>query len=167
MAAPFLLQTGFSLTDVGAIQSGVGLIATIGGVLLGGAFMSRIGINKSLWIFGALQAASNFGYFVLAQVGKNYALMVGAILIEHLCAGLTIAALVGFIMSLCNPSFSATQYALLSSLEAAGRNIVTAPVGMLAKSTGWPMFFLITCAAALPGLLLLPAFAPWNNRDHA
>ncbi len=162
MATPFLLQTGFTQTDIGAIQGGMGLFATIVGALLGGALLSRWGINRSLWIFGGLQAVSNLAYFVLAQLGKNYPFMVLTINIENFCAGLGTAAFIAFFMSLCNPRFSATQFALLSSLMAVSRDILVAPAGKIAEATGWPGFFLLSIAAAIPGLLLLPFFAPWN-----
>jgi PAT family beta-lactamase induction signal transducer AmpG len=164
MSTPFLLQTGFTQTDIGAIQGGMGLVATIVGTLAGGAILSKLGINRSLWIFGALQAVSNLAYLVLAQAGKNYSFLVLTINIENFCAGLGTAAFVAFLMSLCNPRFSATQYALLSSLMAVSRDILVAPAGTLAKATGWPLFFLISIVAALPGLLLLPVFAPWNPK---
>jgi PAT family beta-lactamase induction signal transducer AmpG len=143
----------------------MGLLASIVGALSGGAILSKIGINRSLWVFGALQAVSNFAYFLLAQVGKNYQLLVLTINIENFCAGLGNAAFVAFLMSLCNQRFSATQYALLSSLMAVSRDILVAPAGRIAEATGWPSFFLISIAAALPGLLLLPIFAPWNPRS--
>lgn len=162
MATPFLLQTGFSQTDIGAIQGGMGLLATIVGALLGGALLSQLGINRSLWVFGGLQAVSNLAYYILAQLGQNYPFMVIAINIENFCAGLGTAAFVAFLMSLCNPQFSATQFALLSSLMAVSRDILVAPAGQLADLTGWSLFFLISIVAALPGLLLLPFFAPWN-----
>lgn len=161
MATPFLLKTGFSQTDIGAIQGGMGLLATIVGTLVGGAVLSQIGINRSLWIFGWLQMLSNLSYYVLAQVGQNYPVMVIAINLENFCDGLGTAAFVAFLMSLCNQRFSATQYALLSSLMAVTRLIV-APSGALAQAVGWPSFFLLTLLAALPGLLLLPFFAPWK-----
>ena len=167
MSTPFLLPKtglGFSQTEIGAIQGGMGLLATIVGTLAGGAILSQIGINRSLWVFGGLQAVSNLAYLVLALVGKNYSFLVLTINIENFCAGLGTAAFVAFLMSLCNPRFSATQYALLSSLMAVSRDILVAPAGTLAKATGWPLFFLISIVAALPGLLLLPVFAPWNSR---
>ncbi|HEY9875491.1 MAG TPA: AmpG family muropeptide MFS transporter [Candidatus Obscuribacterales bacterium] len=164
MSTPFLIQTGFTQTDIGAIQGGMGLLATIVGTLAGGAVLSQMGINRSLWVFGALQAVSNLAYFVLAQAGKSYQLLVLTINIENFCGGLGTAAFVAFLMSLCNQRFSATQYALLSSLMAVSRDILVAPAGGLAKATGWPMFFIISIVAALPGLLLLPVFAPWNAR---
>jgi PAT family beta-lactamase induction signal transducer AmpG len=168
MSKPFLLPNtglGFSQTEIGAIQGGMGLLATIVGTLAGGVILSKIGINRSLWVFGILQAVSNFTYFLLAQVGKNYSFLVLTINIENFCAGLGTAAFVAFLMSLCNQRFSATQYALLSSLMAVSRDILVAPAGTLAKATGWSSFFLISIVAALPGLLLLPVFAPWNPRN--
>jgi PAT family beta-lactamase induction signal transducer AmpG len=165
MSTPFLLQTGFTQTDIGAIQGGMGLLATIVGTLAGGAILSKLGINRSLWVFGALQAVSNLAYLVLAQVGRNYPLLMLTINIENFCAGLGTAAFVAFLMSLCNQRFSATQYALLSSLMAVSRDILVAPAGQLAEVAGWPLFFLISIVAALPGLLLLPVFAPWNPRS--
>lgn len=163
MSTAFLLKTGFSQTDIGAIQGGLGLFSTIVGVLIGGAVVSRIGINRSLWVFGGFQAASNLAYFLLAQSGKNYPLLIAAINIENLCGGLATAAFVAFLMSICNQRFSATQYALLTSLMAVSRDILVAPAGRLVEITGWPIFFLITLFVALPALALLPFFAPWNG----
>lgn len=167
MSLPFLLETGFSQTDIGAIQGGMGLLATIVGVLAGGAVLSQLGINRSLWVFGGLQAISNLTYFTLAQIGQNYPFMVVAINVENFCAGLGTAAFVAFLMSLCNQRFSATQFALLSSLMAVSRDILVAPAGRIVELTGWTTFFLLTLIAALPGLLLLPLFAPWNPRPLA
>jgi PAT family beta-lactamase induction signal transducer AmpG len=164
MSTSFLLQTGFTQTDIGTIQGGMGLIATIIGTLAGGALLSQIGINRSLWIFGILQALSNLSYLVLASVGKNYQFLLAAINIENFCAGLGTAAFVAFLMSLCEQRFSATQYALLSSFMAVSRDILVAPAGALAKITGWSFFFVISFFAALPGILLLPFFAPWDKQ---
>lgn len=165
MATPFLLQSGFSQTDLGVIQGGMGLLATIVGALAGGAILSQIGINRSLWVFGGLQALSNLAYYVLAQVGQNYSLMVVAINIENFCAGLVTAAFVAFLMSCCNSRFSATQFALLSSLMAVSRDLLVTPAGKIAEVTGWSTFFLLTLIASVPGLLLLPICAPWTPRS--
>jgi MFS transporter, PAT family, beta-lactamase induction signal transducer AmpG len=165
MVTPFLLQIGFTQTDIGTIQGGMGLIATIVGALLGGVVLSRLGINRSLWIFGILQAFSNLVYFLLAQLGQNYQFMVLAINIENLCSGLATSAFVAFLMSLCNQRFSATQFALLSSLMAFSRDILVAPAGIFAKEIGWSGFFLFTLLAAVPGLILLPWFAPWKSEE--
>lgn len=162
MATAFLLQTGFSQGAVGAVQGGVGLGATIVGVLAGGAVVARLGINRSLWIFGATQAATNLAYLWLAQMGKVYGFMVAAVVVENFATGLVAAAFVAFLMSLCSMRFSATQFALLSSLNAVSRDLLLAPAGRVAEATGWTVFFAITLLAALPGLLLLPVVAPWG-----
>jgi len=164
MTTPFLIQTGFSLTDIGTVQGGLGILATIAGVLAGGAAIARIGVNRSLWVFGGLQIASNFCYLVLIYTGRNYSVLVLAVIVENVCYGLATAALVGFIMTLCNPRFSATQYALLSSLIAVGRDVLAAPSGSIAASLGWPAFFVISVVAAVPGMMLLPFFAPLSLR---
>lgn len=166
MVTPFLLQIGFSQTQIGAIQGGLGLLATLVGVLTGGAVLSQMGINRSLWVFGGLQAVSNLAYFALAQFPQSFGLLIAAINLENFCAGLGTAAFVAFLMSLCNQRFSATQFALLSSLVAVSRDILVAPAGKIAEVTGWPLFFLLTCLAALPGLVLLPWFAPWHQTSQ-
>jgi PAT family beta-lactamase induction signal transducer AmpG len=163
MATPFLLKLGFSQTAIGAIQGGMGLLATIVGTLVGGAVLSRIGINRSLWIFGGVQALSNLAYWLLALVGRNYPAMVLTINIENFCSGLGTAAYVAFLMSLCNARYTATQYALFSSLMAVSRDILVAPAGRIVEVVGWPTFFGFSLLIALPGLALLPWFAPWNS----
>ena len=165
LRAPFLVQTGFSETEIGAILGGIGLGATIVGALFGGVVVAKLGINRSLWIFGLLQAASNLMYYFQAVIGKNNNFLVLTMVIENFCTGLVTAGFVAFMMSLCSIRFSATQYALLSSLMSASRDIVVAPFGGVAESVGWPNYFLITLAAGIPGLLLLPFFAPWNRES--
>ena len=160
MTTPFLLQTGFSQTDVGTVQGGMGLLATILGIVVGGALLSRMGIYRSLWVFGLFQAGSNLVYLALAQAGLNYPLMVGTINFEYFSVGLGTAAFVAFLMSLCNHRFTATQYALLSSLMALSRDVLAAPSGRLAEATGWPVFFLISFVLALPGLAMLWVIKP-------
>jgi PAT family beta-lactamase induction signal transducer AmpG len=140
----------------------IGLVATTVGVLLGGIIMSRIGINRALWIFGVLQLLSNLGYYALAITGKDYSMLAIAIMIENTSAGLVTVATVAYLMSLCSHNFTTTQFALFSSLMALSRDVLSAPAGDWAKATGWPSFFLLSMVAALPGLLLLPLVAPWN-----
>lgn len=164
MMTPFLLQLGFTQTEIGAVQGGLGLVATILGALVGGAVISKIGIHRSLWMMGFFQASSNLTYFALAQAGQSTIMMIAAINVDNFCAGLAISALTAFLMSLCDARFSATQYALLSSLFAISRDIFSAPAGKLAEVMGWPLFFFFTFLAALPALALLPVFAPWNPR---
>jgi MFS transporter, PAT family, beta-lactamase induction signal transducer AmpG len=165
MATPFL-RVSFSQSEVGAIQGGMGIFATIVGALCGGAILSRIGINRSLWIFGGLQAVSNLSYLLLALVGKNFIGLVLTINIENFCAGLGTAAFVAFMMNLCNQQFSATQYALLSSFMSVSAKILVAPAGALAQYLGWAGFFGFSIVAAIPGLALLPFFAAWSGGNH-
>lgn len=163
MTTPFLIQAGYTQTEIGVVLGGVGLIATIVGALAGGVFVGRAGINKSLWVIVVLQALSNLSYYALSITGRNRSYMVGAIIVENFTAGLVTAALLAFLMTMCNKRFSATQFALLSSLMAASRDVLVAPAGKIAESTGWPAFFLISVAVGLPALLLLVYVAPWNG----
>jgi PAT family beta-lactamase induction signal transducer AmpG len=163
MTTPFLLKTGFTQTEVGVVFGGAGLLSTIAGSLAAGATIGRIGLNRSLWVFAVFQALSNMTYYGLSLVGRNHTYMVTAIVIENFGVGLVSSALVAYIMSMCNRRFSATQFALLSSLVAASRDILVAPGGKIAESMGWPTFFLITVGAGLPCILLLPLVAPWNS----
>ena len=163
MTTPFLLQAGFSQSEVGAVFLGVGVIATIAGVVVGGAVMGKVGINRALWLFVVFQGLSNLTYYGLSLSGKNHAFMVAAIITENFGLGLVSAGMTAYLMEMCNKRFTATQFALLSSLMAASRDILVAPAGKLVESTGWPGFFLITVAMAIPPLVLLPFIAPWSR----
>jgi MFS transporter, PAT family, beta-lactamase induction signal transducer AmpG len=165
MANPFLLERGYTLTEIGAITQALGLAATIVGVMAGGAFIARLGINRSLWVLAFVQMGSNLAYYVLALREKDLTLLTAAILVENFSGGLVTAGFVAFMMSLCSRQFSATQYALLSSFMAFARDFVAGFAGDIAKVTGWPQFFLITIAAGVPALLLLPYIAPWNRES--
>jgi PAT family beta-lactamase induction signal transducer AmpG len=161
----FLKQIGFTQTQIGSIQGGIGIVASIVGALVGGAILSKIGTNRSLWVFGILQAVSNLAYFVLAATRQTSDIsLILTINIENFCGGLATAAFVAFQMSLCNQRFSAAQYALLTSFMNFSGSFLTAPIGFLAEKVGWSQYFLISIAAGLPGLLLLPFFAPWNSK---
>jgi PAT family beta-lactamase induction signal transducer AmpG len=164
MTNPFLIQAGFTLREVGVVQGGIGLIAMILGTLTAGAIAGRVGLYRALWICGALQAASNLAYLVLAQAGNNFSVMTGTIIVESFCGGLGTAALVGFLTTLCNPRFSATQYALLSSIVAVGRDLLASPAGKFAETLGWSGFFFLSFIVSLPALALLPLFA--RNGGH-
>jgi PAT family beta-lactamase induction signal transducer AmpG len=156
LTTAFLIRgVGFSPADVGTINKGFGLVATIGGALLGGGLMVKIGLFGSLMFFGILQAVSNLSFMVLAWIGKSYIAMIAAVGFENLSGGMGTAAFVAFLMALCNHRFTATQYALLSALASFGRVFVGPPSGFLVNWVGWPQFFFITTLVALPGLILL------------
>jgi len=156
LTTTFLLRgPGFSLTEIGAINKGFGLAATIVGALAGGALMAKMRLYRALLIFGLLQALTNLGFMLLAASGKSYALMITVIGLENLCGGMGTAAYVALLMALCDRRFSATQYALLSALSAVGRVYVGPAAGYLVAGFGWQLFFLFTFFIALPGLALL------------
>lgn len=163
LTTPFMLELGFTKTDIGAVTKGFGMVATIVGTLAGGAVVARAGMKASLWLFGILQSVSTLAFLALARLGHHYPMMVAAIGLENLCSGMGTAAYVAFLMSLCNKRFTATQYALLTSLMAITRVIVGAPTGYLAKTIGWELYFLVSMLAAVPGLLLLLLYPRWTT----
>jgi PAT family beta-lactamase induction signal transducer AmpG len=156
MTTTFLLRgAGFTATEVGTINKGMGLIATIAGAMFGGTLMVKLGLFRSLMLFGLLQMVSNLSFMVLAWLGKNYGVMIFAVAFENLCGGMGTSAFVALLMALCNKKYSATQFALLSSLSALGRVLISPSSGYVIDITGWAVFFFITTLAALPGLWLL------------
>jgi len=156
LTTAFLIRgPGFSIGEVGAINKGLGLMATIFGALYGGVMLARLGLYRSLMIFGILQAISNLSFMVLAYAGKVYSIMVAAVAFENLAGGMGTAAFVAFLMALCDHRYTATQFALLSALASLGRIFVGPPSGYLSHEVGWVVFFFITFLAALPGLALL------------
>jgi PAT family beta-lactamase induction signal transducer AmpG len=156
LTTAFLLRgPGFSLTEIGAINKGFGLAATIVGALAGGALMARMRLYRALLLFGVLQALTNLGFMLLAASGKSYALMVTVIGLENLCGGMGTTAYVALLMALCDRRFSATQYALLSALSSVGRVYVGPVAGYLVAGFGWQPFFFFSFLIALPGLALL------------
>jgi len=156
LTTTFLIRgMSFSVGEVGTINKGMGLASTIIGALFGGVLMARLRLFKSLLIFGILQAVSNLSFMVLALVGKSYPLMIFTIAFENLAGGMGTAAFVAFLMVLCNHSYTATQFALLSALASLGRVFVGPLSGVLVDGMGWTVFFFTTFLFALPGLVLL------------
>ena len=156
MTTPFLIRgAGFSATDVGTVNKGFGLAALIIGAMFGGTLMVRLGLYRSLLYFGLLQAVSNLSFMLLAWQGKSYPVMIFAVGFENLTGGMGTAAFVSLLMALCNHRFSATQYALLSSLASLSRTFISPSSGYLVESVGWAVFFLITAISALPGIWML------------
>jgi MFS transporter, PAT family, beta-lactamase induction signal transducer AmpG len=156
MTLPFLLKLGLPMQQVGTVREGMGVAVTIVGAMIGGGIVSRVGLLRSLWIFGALHSLSNLAFLMLAETGASYRGMVAVVGIENFCVGLTTAAFIAWIMGQCDRRHSAFQFALLSSLMALSR-IGCAPLaGWMANRLGWPMFFAVSAMFGIPGLLLLP-----------
>jgi len=166
MTTPFYLDIGFSKSEIGAIVKLFGFWATIIGGLLGGVLILRLKINRSLWVFGFLQAISTAGFALLARIGYNITALAGVIAFENLSSGMGTAAFVAYIASITNKKFTATQYALLSSLIGVPRVLASAPTGYLAKNMGWFGFFILCTLIAIPGMLLLLKCAPWNTKEE-
>ena len=163
LSTTFLIRAaGYSATEVGTVNKLLGLAATIFGALAGGALMAKLGLYRSLLLFGLLQAVSNLGFWLISVGPHSVWLMAAGVALENLCGGMGTAAFVALLMGLCNREFSATQFALLSALSAVGRTYLAGPLTPpLVQSVGWPTFFLLTVAIALPGLLLLR----WRRAD--
>jgi PAT family beta-lactamase induction signal transducer AmpG len=164
MTTPFYLDIGFSKSEIGTVVKLFGFWATIAGGLAGGIMMIWLGINRSLWVFGFLQCISTAGFALLAKVGYSVPLLSGVIAFENLSSGMGTAAYSAFMASITNKKFTATQYALLTSLMGIPRVMASAPTGFLAKNVGWEPFFILCALIAIPGMLLLLKFAPWNSK---
>ncbi len=156
LTTAFLIRgAGFSLTDVGVVNKGLGLVALLVGALWGGILMARIGLYRALLGFGVLQAVTNLGFAWLALLGKDYWAMATVVALENLSGGMGTAAFVALLMGLCDRRYTATQYALLSALASIGRVLVSPASGFAVEALGWAGFFALTFFAALPGLWLM------------
>jgi PAT family beta-lactamase induction signal transducer AmpG len=171
LATPFYLDMGFSKSEIGLIAKNAGLWPAVIGALLGGLWMLKIGINRALWLFGAVQVVSIFGFYWLALQGAQaevttlhltqLAFVIG---LEAFGVGLGTAAFVAYIARTTHPAYTATQFALFTSLTAVPRTFVNATAGWLADKLGWGGFFLLCAVLAIPGMLLLFKVAPWNEK---
>ena len=155
MANPLYVALGFTKVEVATISKVYGVVATLIGVALGGALVGRIGIFRALLVCGGMQALSNLMYAVQFWAGANVSVLTVTISGENLTGGMASAAFVAYLSALCSREFTATQYALLSSLATVGLNVLAASGGYLAQRLGWIPFFVISTAACVPALLLL------------
>ncbi len=174
LATPFYLDMGYSKSDIGIVAKNAGLWANVAGGFVGGLWMVKLGINRALWVFGVVQGVAIVGFAWLAWLGPQTA--VGAddlarlglvIALEALGVGLGTAAFVAFIAKATNPLYTATQFALLTSLMAVPRTFMSASTGFLVEGLGWFNFFVMCVVLAVPGMLLLFKVAPWNERHAA
>jgi PAT family beta-lactamase induction signal transducer AmpG len=169
LATPFYLDMGFSMTQIGLVAKNAGLWLFVSGSLLGGLWMVKIGINKALWLFGVVQVVSIFGFAWLASAGHHaeitsvdltsLAIVIG---LEALGVGLGTAAFVAFIARATNPAYTATQFALFTSIAVVPRTFANAATGWLVEMMGWAGFFVLCAVLAVPGMLLLFKVAPWQ-----
>jgi len=182
MVNPFLKDMCFSNAEIGLAVKVIGTAATIAGTGVGAALMARLGLGRALWVFGVAQAAA-IGLYALAAATRaaplDVALCAGAaplgaaargttylgIAAEYASQGMGTAALLALILRVCDKRYSATQYALLSSLFGLGRTVSGIPSGWLAERLGYSGFFLTCIALAIPGLLVLQRIAPLSQRE--
>lgn len=155
MAMPLYVSLGFSLNEIAAISKVFGFFATIAGALIGGAVTARLGVARALIVCGVLQSAGNLFYVLQAIGGHRLDYLALCVAAENLTGAMAGAALVAYLSDLCSPAFTATQYALLSSLAAVGRTLVASSGGVLAERLGWVPFFLLSTVATVPALALL------------
>ena len=170
LATPFYLDMGYTKSDIGLIAKNAGLWPSVFGALLGGLWMIKLGINRGLWLFGVVQVVSILGFAWLSHIGPfaeigatertALALVIG---FEALGVGLGAAAFVAFIARATHPAYTATQFALFTSLAAVPRTFINATTGWLVEQLGWYSFFMLCVLLALPGMLLLFKVAPWNE----
>ena len=161
MSIPFYLQLGFTNTEIGAIAKVVGAGALLFGVFVGGAVTLKLGLYRAMFVIGVLQAASTGCFVLLAYAGYDIAWLTTVIAFENMTVGMGTAALLAFMAALTNKQFTATQFALLSTLATVPRSLLSAPSGFMAEALGWPQFFIVCALLAIPGLLLLPVVRQW------
>lgn len=164
MRMPLLTQIGFDGEQIGKLAQTLGLVMTIVGALLGGGVVARLGLLRSLVLFAVLQAVSNLGFLLLLRTGPVEGVLAAVVAVEYTCGGLVTAGFVAFLMAQCDARFSATQYALLSSLMATTGMIVGAPAGEVVEAVGWGAFVVASVVAIVPAMLLLPWVRPAGER---
>jgi PAT family beta-lactamase induction signal transducer AmpG len=174
LATPFYLDMGFSKTQIGLVAKNAGLWPAVIGGMLGGLWMVKIGINRALWLFGVVQVVSIFGFVWLASMGNHaeitpveLAQLAIVISLEALGVGLGTVAFVAFIARSTHPAYTATQFALFTSLMAVPRTFANAATGWLVEMMGWTEFFILCALLAVPGMLLLLKVAPWNDETKS
>ena len=163
LSTPFYLDLGFSKTEIGLVAKHAALWPAIAGGLLGGLVMLRLGINRSLWMFGVVQLASILGFAWLASTGPVIWMLALVIAFEYLGVGMGTAAFTAFIARETSRTFAATQFALFTALAAFPRTFANASTGILSDNLGWTGFFLLCALLALPGMFLLLWVAPWRD----
>ena len=163
LATPFYMDLGFTMTEIGIIAKNSGLWASIIGGILGGIWMIKLGINRALWIFGFMQMFATLSFAWLAISGNNPLILGITVGLEFFAAGLGTTAFIAYIAKTTNPKFTATQFALFTSLASVPRTFTNASTGYLVDLFGWHNFFIFCFFIAIPGMLLLIKIAPWNK----
>lgn len=159
----FMMKMGFAKTQIAGALKGAGFVAMLAGTAVGGAAMVSLGVHRSLWLFGLTQAFAGLSFMALARMGHSIPMMYLAVAVENFCSSMATAAFVAFLMLICDRRYTATQYALLTSLMALPRSFVPAPAGYLAEAWGWQNYFLVSVLISIPGLVLLLRYPTWSK----
>ena len=171
LATPFYIDLGFTRTEIGLVAKNAGLWASLAGGVLGAVWLERTGVNRGLWVFGVLQLVAILGFIVLAQTGARSGmstLVLGIVIgFEAFAVGLGTAAFTAYIAETTDPRYTATQFALFTSLAAVPRTFINAVTGFIVEVTGWTDFFIICFVLGIPGMVLLVRVAPWNGNSNA
>jgi PAT family beta-lactamase induction signal transducer AmpG len=163
LATPFYLDLGFSMTEIGVIAKNAGLWPGIIGGLAGGVWIIKLGINRALWVFGFMQMFATLSFAWLALSGDNNLILAITVGLEFFAAGLGTTAFIAYIAKTTHPKYTATQFALFTSLAAVPRTFTNASTGYLVEFFGWYHFFIFCFLIAIPGMLLLFKIAPWSQ----
>jgi PAT family beta-lactamase induction signal transducer AmpG len=165
MVRPFWVDRHFTPLQIGAVPGTIGVVSTIAGALLGGRLTKSWGLFRALWILGIAQAASNLGYAAVAALPQSTLLMYSASVLESFCGGLGASSFLAFLMSVCDKTQAATQYALLSALFGLSRSLSGAFSGIVTQSVGYTIYFTATFFLAWPAFLLLPWVKQWIGEE--
>ncbi len=167
LSTKFFIDIGFTTKQIGLAANATGWWASLAGGAVGGIWMIKLGINRALWVFGVLQAIAILGFAWLANVGPDPVLLSAVFGFEAFASlGLGSAALVAFMSRATDPRYTATQYALFSSLAAVPRTFINSSVGYIVAETGWFWFFIVCFILAFPAMMMLPKIAPWNGGNE-
>ena len=166
LMSTFFLKTGFSLTELGAIRKTASVVGSLAGTAAGGLLMVRLGMKRSLWVFGLLQGIVGICFVAMTYLGRNQTMLAVTVLSEFFFSGMGTAAYAAFFLAICDRRYSATQYALLTSFMAQSRIVVQGQMGFLQEAVGWRNYFLLSIFAMIPGLLLLTRYDRWKIRGE-
>ena len=166
LATPFYLDMGYSKTEIGTVAKFAGLWAVIAGATIGGLVMLKLSINRALWLFGFVQMFTILPFVWLSQAGHTLMGLFVVVSGEYLAVGLGSVALTAFMARETSKAFTATQFALFSSLIAVPRTFANASTGFMVEAVGWTQFFVICTIAAIPGMVLLLKVAPWTEKEE-
>lgn len=166
LMSTFFLKTGFTLTELGAIRKTASIVGSLAGTAVGGFAMVKLGMKRSLWVFGLLQGIVGICFVIMTYLGRNQTMLAVTVFSEFFFSGMGTAAYAAFFLAICDRRYSATQYALLTSLMAQSRILISAQMGFLQQAVGWRNYFLISIVAMIPGLLMLTRYDRWQIRDE-